>query len=90
MDSIEKDLCSIADVFIGRLPDLYVDDVKELADFREWGLSFRVLCDQLLEYDVKITNHEWEKINEIGNDIMGERPEEYDWSALKKLIQINN
>ncbi|MCP5094863.1 MAG: MafI family immunity protein [Chloroflexi bacterium] len=87
MDSIEKDLNLIAEVFTERLPDLYIQDVKELAGFREWGLAFRVLCDQLFEFDVKITKEEWEKINLIGKLMKIDLHDGYNWSKLKELIQ---
>ena len=82
--TVEIELTALADSFAGRLPDSIIEDVKEYVDFREWGVAFNLLCEQLYEFDIAISESEWEQIENIGKAL---KLEDYSWIELKELLE---
>ena len=61
-----------------------IEDVKANVDYNEYSLAFRVLCDQLYEFDVKLAKEEFDQIDHLGKGLY--KNEEYSWTKPKELV----
>ena len=81
-----KNISSIISQTSHMLPEQNIRDAKELLEYGEWGLAIDLICTQLYEYDVVITEDlymqiiETFKLTEI--DIQ-------EWKCLKELLKAD-
>ena len=66
------------------LPDHNIRDAIELLDYREWGEALVLICTQLYEFDVTITDAHYERIQSAA-----ERMElkESEWEFVRQLVR---
>lgn len=67
--NIEAEIRNLGSLFVGRLERNILDDAIEYVDFNECGLALRILCDQLCEYDVSLSQNEYNKVKELGEKL---------------------
>jgi hypothetical protein len=65
------------------LPDGNIRDVDELLDHGEWGEALSLLCEQLYEYEVSISQTQYSLIEQSGA-MMGMSVDV--WKYLKELV----
>jgi hypothetical protein len=61
---IEERLLKLAIGFTGRLPTQDISNATDLISRREWGVGLEVLCTQLAEYEIELTNKESNEIRQ--------------------------
>ena len=66
------------------LPDHNIRDAIELLDYREWGEALVLICTQLYEFEVAITDAHYERIQSAA-----ERMElkESEWEFVRQLVR---
>lgn len=87
-NNIDEIVREFGERFRGRIEDWRLSEALKYVDFNECNLAFEVICDDICEYNVKITKIEFDEIIEIGKIF------EIDWhsglmSYLKKLTDYN-
>ncbi len=81
---IEIELSLVLDSLKDKLPNADFERMHELIQVREWGVCFQNLCDQLYEYDVRISSETYKRIEAIGNRM--ELPAS-NWKPLQELVE---
>lgn len=67
MNEIDRQVHEIGALFEGRLPAAALDDALDYLHANEFGLALYVLCEQLIEYDVKITASEYDRVRSMAD-----------------------
>ena len=67
--SVEDIVVCIIETYRGRLPDEFIDEYVSLARHNECVIAFENLCDQLFEFDVSPSEHEFQAICETGESM---------------------
>lgn len=88
MDSNTRDkiVTNIRDLLAQKgesLPSENSIDVLELLEHGEWGEAFDLMCTQLYEYDVELTEAQYLLVQETG-DAMGVNATQ--WAYLRELV----
>ena len=65
MSEINRQVREIGALFAGRLPSAVLEDALDYLRANEFGLALYVLCEQLIEYDVKITASEYSRVRSL-------------------------
>ncbi len=60
-------LTELGNTLKGRLPSSMVEFALNYIQYNEFGLAFETLCDYIDEFNVKITNDEYQSILYIAN-----------------------
>jgi hypothetical protein len=66
-----------------RLPAENVSDAEELLEHGEWGQAFDLVCTQLYEYEVRISEALYRIVEEAG---IAMDLDDGQWSYLKELV----
>ena len=69
------------------IPEENVRDAYEFIEYAEWGEALSLICTQLYEYDVPISNRTYEQIEWLGQQ-MEMAPKQ--WTMLKELVQTSS
>ena len=67
MNPFEREVLEFGALFEGRLPSAVLADALDYVQFNESGLALSTLCEQLVEYDVKIARHEYERLRSLAD-----------------------
>ena len=80
----EKEVRQMVEAVRCLLPDHNIRDAIELLDYREWGEALVLICTQLYEFDVTITDAHYERIQSAA-----ERMElkESEWEFVRQLVR---
>ena len=82
--NIEAEIKKLGSLFVGRLDREILDDAIEYVDFNESSLAIETLCEQLCEYDVSLSQNEYNKVKELAEKLKIDMDYVED---LKSLIQ---
>jgi len=78
-NAIQNATISLIKRFRGRLDDDCLNDYQSTAEHGEWGVAFENLCDQLFEFDIFLSQQEFQTICEVGESMKIDRQR---WSFL--------
>ncbi len=81
---IETDILFVLSSVADQLPANDVQSIRELVQSRELGISFENLCNQIYEYDIKISKGVFDKISSLGNAM---NLDQSAWNFLAQLIK---
>ncbi|TBU86565.1 hypothetical protein DNJ95_18940 [Stutzerimonas kirkiae] len=70
--------------FQGRLDSMLLQGALDYVGYSEEGLAFEILCDHICEYDVSISDEEYDEAVQLALD-MGFSLEEGSFKHLKSL-----
>ena len=70
--------------FQGRLDPIFLEGALDYIKRNEEGLAFELLCDYILEYDVSLSNHDYDEAIQLALD-MGFDLKEGSFKHLKDL-----
>ena len=82
-NAIQRETISLIQRFRGRLDDEWLDDYQSTAEHGEWGVAFENLCDQLFEFDIFLSEQEFQIICEVGES-MKINPQRWNFLAPQK------
>ena len=82
---IEKLMRELIDSIKFLLPQSDVDNATEMIEHNEFGVGFNIICEQLYEHDIKISDEIYQKIIELGRKM--ELPDS-EWILLKDLESV--
>jgi hypothetical protein len=82
--NLEKSMSGLIDEVKDLLPQTDIENAREMIEHNEFGCGFEIICEQLFEYDIKISPDIYQKIVEIGQSM---KMTEDKWIFLKKLIK---
>lgn len=73
-------------LFTDRLDNALIEDALAYIDFDEVGLAFETLCDHLADFNVPISQQEYEQLIEM-SETLGYDSTDGRYTHLKKLIR---
>jgi len=85
---LERRTLEFGSKFRGRLDDLWLETSLDYINYGEWGLALDFLCGYLWDYDVAISEKEFDEAISLALD-MGFNPNETPFKQLKNLIKDN-
>jgi hypothetical protein len=87
-DNILKEIAALIKEFRGKLPASDIEGCIELCDQNEYGLAFENLCTQLYEYEISISQKQFEIIKDL-TVRMKMNQEDVNLELIKELINPN-
>jgi hypothetical protein len=66
---LKKLLLELIDSVKSLLPQSDIDNATEMIEHNEFGIGFNIICEQLFEHDIEISEEDYQKIVEIGQKI---------------------
>ena len=86
MKDVEKELLEIVEELSDQLEKDILSHIKDLAQAGEWGVALEDLCNMLFEYDVKISQRIFNRIEKLGIAMSMEKSS---WDFIKPLINFD-
>lgn len=78
--SLRTNLLELIELIKNDLPAKDIKEALEFVEYNEFGCSFELICTQLFEYDAKLSDDIYNKIESIGQSM---NLNEKVWKILK-------
>ncbi len=85
-ENLWKSMLSLIDAVKTLLPQVVVEEAIEMVDYNEFGVGFEIICQQLFEYNIKISPDIYKQIFVIGKSM---EMKENDWNFLEELVRYD-
>jgi len=83
IDTKESLLNDLTKEFSENLPSAVVEHIDDLSNAGEWGVGLEELCNMIYEYDVSVSEIQYEKIKKLGRVM---EMDSSTWDMLKELV----
>ncbi len=86
ISTIVQNVYLLIEQFATNLPSRNIVDARELLEHDEWGEAFDLICTQLDEYDLSVSQEQFDLIDQTGR-MMEINPSE--WKHLRESIVMD-
>ena len=82
-DKVVQNIRQLMADFASKLPSENITDAQDLIEHGEWGEAFDLLCTQVYEYELAVSQEQYALIDQTGG-LMG--LESTGWDYLRELV----